>query len=89
MRTCDNSRKANQVLALTAKVKTLEAEIDTLKTKIKQPKMTEFVIRKLDTAAEQALEVDSEKQSHKLTMTKLHRPVDGLEECNLKLQNLP
>ena len=22
-------------------------------------------------------------------MTKLHRPVDGLEECNLKLQNLP
>ncbi len=60
LRTCDNSRKANQVLALTAKVKTLEEQIDTLKTKIKQPKMTDFVIRKLDTAAEQALEVARE-----------------------------
>ena len=84
LRTCDNSRKANQVLALTAKVKTLEEQIDTLKTKIKQPKMTDFVIRKLDTAAEQALEV--EKQSHKLTMSKLQKLVDELAQCELKLQ---
>ena len=72
LRTCDNSRKANKVVALTAQVKTLEAQLDALKTKIKQPRMTDFVMTKLDTAAEQALEV--EKQSHKLTMTKLPAP---------------
>jgi hypothetical protein len=46
--------------------------------------MTDFVIRKLDTAAEQALEV--EKQSHKLTMSKLQKLVDELAQCELKLQ---
>ena len=84
LRTCDNSRKANKVVALTAQVKTLEAQLDALKTKIKQPRMTNFVMTKLDTAAEQALEV--EKQSHKLTMTKLQKLVDELEECEIKLQ---
>ena len=84
LRTCDNSRKANKVVALTAQVKTLEAQLDALKTKITQPRMTDFVMTKLDTAAEQALEV--EKQSHKLTMTKLQKLVDELEECEIKLQ---